>query len=86
MKKLSLNIDELTIESFDVAGAPRGVEGTVLGHATQGGKYTCDPAVGTCFGYTCYETCANTCADTCNYTCDPAVGTCFGYTCVDVCF
>lgn len=78
MKKL--RIEDLAIESFETA-APAAGKGTVVAHATQGNKYTCDPAVGTCFGYTCYETCANTCADSCAYTCDPAVGTCFGYTC-----
>jgi hypothetical protein len=76
MKKLK--IEDLAIESFETA-APAAGEGTVVGHGTK--RETCDPAVGTCFGYTCYETCANTCADTCAYTCDPLVGTCFGYTC-----
>lgn len=80
MKKLALKIEDLAIESFETARAAR-EDGTVVGHATQGNKYTCDPVVGTCFGYTCYETCAETCADSCAYTCDPAVGTCFGYTC-----
>jgi hypothetical protein len=78
MKKLK--IEDLAIESFETAVA-KTVEGTVVGHATHGNKPTCDPVVGTCFGYTCYETCAETCADSCAYTCDPAVGTCFGYTC-----
>ncbi|HEU0300010.1 MAG TPA: hypothetical protein VFR37_11160 [Longimicrobium sp.] len=80
MKKLKLQIDDLAVETFQTAGA-QGDEGTVVGHATQGNKHTCDPQVGTCFGYTCYETCGDTCADTCQYTCDPLVGTCFGYTC-----
>jgi hypothetical protein len=85
MKKLALKIEDLAIETFETA-AIAGDEGTVVGHATQGNKYTCDPVVGTCFGYTCVETCDKTCADSCAYTCDPAVGTCFGYTCVDACF
>jgi hypothetical protein len=84
MNKLKLQIEDLAIESFETARAA-GDEGTVVGHATQGNKYTCDPAVGTCFGYTCYETCAGTCPDSCDFTCDPAVGTCFGYTCIDAC-
>jgi hypothetical protein len=86
MKKLKLQIDDLAIESFETAPAAAD-EGTVVAHATQGNKYTCDPAVGTCFGYTCYETCqcVETKFDTCNFTCDPAVGTCFGYTCAGAC-
>jgi hypothetical protein len=84
MNKLKLQIEDLAIESFETAKSA-GNEGTVVAHATQGRNYTCDPVVGTCFGYTCYETCAETCADSCAYTCDPAVGTCFGYTCVDAC-
>jgi hypothetical protein len=75
MKKLALKIEDLAIESFETA-ALHADKGTVVAHATN------DPAVGTCFGYTCYETCAG---DTCRYTCDPAVGTCFGYTCAGAC-
>jgi hypothetical protein len=77
MKKLKLQIDDLAIESFETATVAA-EEGTVMAHGT---KDTCDPAIGTCFGYTCYATCAGTCPDSCAYTCDPAVGTCFGYTC-----
>jgi hypothetical protein len=85
MKKLSLKIEDLAIESFETAELS-GDEGTVVAHATQGNKYTCDPMVGTCFGYTCIDaTCDKTCGDSCAFTCDPAVGTCFGYTCVDAC-
>lgn len=79
MKKLK--IEDLSIESFETAAATAR-EGTVIAHGT---RDTCDPAVGTCFGYTCYETCDRTCADSCAFTCDPAVGTCFGYTCIDAC-
>ena len=86
MRKLKLQIDDLAIESFATVTVARD-EGTVVGHATQGNKDTCDPAVGSCFGYTCYETCqcGETKVDTCNFTCDPAVGTCFGYTCAGAC-
>jgi hypothetical protein len=52
MKKLSLKIEDLAIETFATA-APKAAEGTVIAHATQGNNYTCDPLVGTCFGYTC---------------------------------
>lgn len=74
MKKLK--IEDLSIESFETAAVAAG-KGTVMAHETLG---TCDPRVGTCFGYTCYQTCG-LCAETRVYTCDPAVGTCFGYTC-----
>ncbi len=52
MKKLKLQIDDLAIETFQTA-APVQAEGTVVAHRTQGNNYTCDPLVGTCFGYTC---------------------------------
>jgi hypothetical protein len=80
MKKLK--IEELSIESFETAGIAAD-EGTVVAHGSK--QHTCNPAEGTCFGYTCYETCAGTCADSCAFTCDPAVGTCFGYTCAGAC-
>ncbi len=86
MKKLTLEIENLSVESFDTARPPAETEGTVHGFATQGNRYTCDPAVGTCFGYTCYESCGDTCADTCANTCNPVVGTCMGYTCIDACY
>ena len=76
MKKLVLNVEALEIETFDVASA-EAEQGTVEAFGTFD---TCDPRVGTCFGYTCYETCNQTCN-----TCDPRVGTCFGYTCYATC-
>lgn len=50
MKKLK--IEDLSIESFQTAPAAA-PQGTVVAHATQGNNFTCDPLVGTCFGYTC---------------------------------
>jgi cobalamin synthase len=52
MKKLTLQIDDLAVETFQTA-VPVREEGTVVAHKTQGNNYTCDPLVGTCFGYTC---------------------------------
>ena len=83
MKKLTLNVEDLAIESFETAEEKR-EQGTVQGYATNGNQNTCDPLVGTCFGYTCYESCETRCGS-CDYTCDPAVGTCFGYTCYEGC-
>ena len=57
MKKLSLNVEELEITSFDTAGTVKET-GTVEAYArTQGNNYTCNPQVGTCFGYTCIDVC-----------------------------
>jgi hypothetical protein len=78
MNKLKLNLDELSIESFEPAAASR-EEGTVRAYGETAD--TCDPLVGTCFGYTCYQSCNNATCD----TCDPRVGTCFGYTCYETC-
>lgn len=56
MKKLILNVDELEVSTFEAAETPKDA-GTVIAHATQGNNYTCDPQVGTCFGYTCIDAC-----------------------------
>jgi len=57
MKKLSLDVEELEITSFDTAEV-REESGTVEAYLrTQGNNYTCDPRVGTCFGYTCIDAC-----------------------------
>ena len=68
MKKLSLTLDALQVESFDTT-AVRAEKGTVFGE-----QCTCY-TVCTCPG--CY-TCDATCPATCPYTCDDAscVGTC----------
>ena len=53
VKKLSLKIEELEISTFETAEVVK-TTGTVEAFAkTQGQQYTCDPLVGTCFGYTC---------------------------------
>jgi len=58
MKKLTLNLDELQISTFETADAAQEETGTVAAFArTQGHQYTCDPLVGTCFGYTCIDAC-----------------------------
>lgn len=54
IKKVKLNVEELQVSSFEVAVA-EAEAGTVEAHAaTKIQQYTCDPNVGTCFGYTCY--------------------------------
>jgi hypothetical protein len=86
--KLSLNLDDLTVDSFDTT-RPEKAKGTVFGE-----QCTCYTQC-TCPGCpTCYESCNGTCGDTCYYTCDDAScagtcascgascnGTCAGYTC-----
>jgi hypothetical protein len=57
MKKLKLELEELVAESFEPVREVEEEEGTVHGYATKIHQYTCDPAVGTCFGYTCIHAC-----------------------------
>lgn len=53
VKKLSLKIEELEISTFETAQVSTET-GTVEAFAkTRIPQYTCDPVVGTCFGYTC---------------------------------
>ena len=52
MKKLLLNIDALEISTFETAEVAKET-GTVEAFAATKNQYTCDPLVGTCFGYTC---------------------------------
>ena len=57
MRKLRLDVDALSVQSFEPA-PPETARGTVMGHApTNPNAHTCDPLVGTCFGYTCFRTC-----------------------------
>lgn len=54
MKKVKLNVEELEVSSFEMSAADSQagtVEANLL--ATKIQQYTCDPQVGTCFGYTC---------------------------------
>lgn len=73
--KLKLNLDQLTVESFNTTrGGPK--EGTVYGE-----QCTCYTNC-TCPGC---PSCDATCENTCNYTCDDAtcVGCTDGYSCFD---
>lgn len=56
MKKLTLNIDALKVSTFEAAVAEQET-GTVEAYAATKNQYTCDPLVGTCFGYTCVDAC-----------------------------
>lgn len=58
MRKLRLNVDHLAVESFEPSPDEPRVRGTVEAHApTNPNANTCDPLVGTCFGFTCFRTC-----------------------------
>ena len=65
MKKLALNVEALSVESFDTgADAPR--RGTVDAYVTTGNQIICECTydVGSC-DYTCPDTCANSCGGGC---------------------
>ena len=53
VKKLSLNVEALEISTFETAVVETETGTVEAFMATKGNQYTCDPLVGTCFGYTC---------------------------------
>jgi len=53
MKKLSLNVEALEISTFETAVVEMQTGTVEAFAATKAHQYTCDPLVGTCFGYTC---------------------------------
>jgi hypothetical protein len=92
MRKLRLDLDDLSVESFETTPLPRTENGTVFGQeqctcytqCTCPGCPTCDASCnGTC-AYTCEGTCAYTCAgDTCGLGCPLSYdGVCNTYFCV----
>lgn len=88
MNKLSLKLDDLTVESFDTAGPITG-RGTVQGHGhpksgfcSENGSpcdtYTCHCTDFDTCEYSCGQSCPNTC-DSCQATCISCMNTCEGY-------
>lgn len=78
MKKLSLKLEELSVESFDTASTRPDRRGTVQARVgTIAPDYTCNVScLGTC-ALTCWNTCPNSCQGTCYITCaQSCVGTC----------
>jgi hypothetical protein len=74
--KLSLNLEDLTVDTFDTT-APRREKGTVFGE-----QCTCYTQC-TCPGCpTCYASCNGSCDATCPATC---YNTCDDYTCAYSC-
>lgn len=67
MKKLSLDLESIAVESFAVDGGADGRAGSVRAHEDSlspggtGGEETC--------GLTCPATCAPSCGETCFWTC-----------------
>jgi hypothetical protein len=92
MNKLKLDLDQLTVESFNTDASGIARRGTVRAHsdlcaATFLPQITCGDTCDTC-NNTCYNTCAascgggctggNTCFGTCGASCfDPTCNTCF---------
>ena len=80
MKKLKLDLEDLSVESFATTPEPRREGGTVFGQqctcytqCTCPGCPTCDASCnGTCGG-TCDASCNGTCGGTCGASCN---GTC----------
>jgi hypothetical protein len=65
MRRITLNLEELNVESFAVLPNADQPEGTVRAYQT---GPSCPE--GTCFGPSCEETCGHTCPNTCDWTCD----------------
>ncbi len=90
MRKLKLDLEELSVESFATTPNRPAEGGTVFGQqctcytqCTCPGCPTCDAS---CNG-TCGGTCAGTCDASCNGTCGcTAEYTCYGQTCNDSCY
>jgi hypothetical protein len=83
MKKTRLDLDSLSVESFDTTAAPEG-RGTVHGNADTFQSYCSDgrTCIDTC-DYTCNQYNA-TCGSTCVGSCEPSgCGTCVDASCGD---
>jgi hypothetical protein len=86
MKKLKLDLEDLSVESFATTPDPRRDGGTVFGQqctcytqCTCPGCPTCDASCnGTCGG-TCEASCNGTCAGTCGASCNGTCGCEFTY-------
>lgn len=92
MKKLILNLDELTVESFDTTSVERPRRGTI--HGADVSDTTCDQVYCDCptNGFECetnrdcpeetFDTCAATCGASCTFFC---TRTCPPNTCAYTC-
>ena len=94
MRKLKLDLEDLSVESFATTPEAQKEGGTVFGQqctcytqCTCPGCPTCDASCnGTCGG-TCAGTCDASCNGTCGGTCDASCnGTCVDDTCAVSCY
>lgn len=83
MNKLKLDLDQLTVESFDTNASGITRRGTVRGHSDScfltDCQFTCADTCNTC-GASCGGGCGSgySCGGTCGGTCvDPSCNTCF---------
>ncbi len=94
--KLKLNLDDLSVDTFDTTSV-RKEKGTVFGEqctcyteCTCPGCPTCDATCENTCAYTCDDaSCAGTCGDTCDYTCGDTCGPSCAkpwLTCVEFCY
>ncbi|HEX8692467.1 MAG TPA: hypothetical protein VF746_08620 [Longimicrobium sp.] len=73
MRKLKLDVEELKVDSFEVAEDEKAPRGTVRGHAQYTDYRVCDTAVDCSWNScpsNCVSACAVTCYDTCEATCE----------------
>lgn len=93
MKKITLDLDDLKVESFETTAEASDAPGTVHGYITrdltlcdQCTDSTCGSTCGGSCSPTCTNTCAPTCAQTCSSTCDSTCSGCGGgVTCLPGC-
>jgi hypothetical protein len=84
MGKLRLQMEELSVESFETVAQRDTRRGTVRAHASWG-EETCRPILCPGGDPTDYQTCPNTCANTCAYTCDDVTCATCANTCQATC-
>lgn len=86
MKKISLQLDSMRVESFETTSAAAAPRGTVKGHASDSTCFerycTCDSANPECESVDCLETEAITCGISCTFYCSQ---TCPANTCAYSC-
>ncbi|HEU4882963.1 MAG TPA: hypothetical protein VFT45_11970 [Longimicrobium sp.] len=94
MRKLKLDVDQLTVDSFDTKASDGARAGTVQGFAPptfwESCNGSCDYTCGTCNAscascVSCYNTCGNTCGPSCYGTCQTCLTNCQQESCVYVC-
>lgn len=95
MPKLKLDLDHLTVDSFDTNADAATQRGTVEAHTALITLFetcpqscpdtcaTCDPSCATCVS--CYGTCQNTCGQSCYGTCATCQTNCQQESCVYHC-